>query len=80
MIKLRGAMNIVCALKPIDMRKSIDGLSMLVIERLQSQPMDAVFVFRNKSGDKVKLLYWDTNGFVMHYKRLERGKFKWPQL
>jgi transposase len=37
-------------------------------------------VFRNKSADKVKLLYWDRNGFVVHYKRLEQGRFKWPRL
>jgi transposase len=81
MIKIRGEQNIVCGLKPIDMRKSIDGLTMLVIEHLRCEPQESIFVFRNRGGDKVKLLYWDRNGFVVHYKRLEQGRFKWwPRL
>lgn len=62
---------------PCDMRKAIDGLSQLVIEYfgipLQSK---AIFLFCNRSKDKVKALMWDKNGFILHYKRLEQGRFK----
>lgn len=66
--------------KAVDMRKSIDGLSYLVCEELDSDPQSAsVFIFHNKQKDKLKLLYWHKNGFVMLYKRLEKGKFKFKQ-
>jgi transposase len=64
----------------VDMRKSIDGLSYLVCEELDSNPQSAsVFIFHNKQKDKLKLLYWHKNGFVMLYKRLEKGKFKFKR-
>ena len=63
--------------QPIDMRKSINGLSYLVSDlsnhNLQS---GSVTLFYNRSRDKVKLLYWDKNGYVLVYKRLEKGRFK----
>lgn len=63
---------------PVDMRKSINGLSFLVEAEFDCSPMsDALFVFCNRSRDKVKLLYWERNGFVLWYKRLEKHKFKW---
>ncbi|AFT71927.1 Transposase TnpB protein [Alloalcanivorax dieselolei B5] len=40
---------------------------------------DGVFIFRNKSGDKVKLMYWQRNGLMVSYKRLKQGRFKWPK-
>ena len=62
---------------PIDMRKSINGLSYLVSDLSNHSPQDgSLILFYNRSRDKVKLLYWDKNGFVMIYKRLEKGKFK----
>ncbi len=62
----------------VDMRKSIDGLAALVENNLELDPMqDAVFVFCNRSHDKIKILYWERNGFVLWYKRLEKQKFKW---
>lgn len=65
---------------PVDMRKSINGLSMLVAEELTSNPSNGdVYIFRNRANDKVKLLYWDRNGFILHYKRLCKRKFKWPK-
>ena len=64
-------------LSPVDMRKSIDGLSGLVMDLLKESPQSGhLFVFYNRARDKVKILYWDKNGFVMHYKRLEKGRFK----
>jgi transposase len=69
----------VCA-EPIDMRKSIDGLSMLVEPLLGMNALSGqVFVFVGKRRNKVKLLVWDRHGFWMLYKRLERGRFASPQ-
>lgn len=63
---------------PVDMRKSINGLAAIVESELESSPMSgALFVFCNRQRDKVKLLYWERNGFVLWYKRLEKHKFKW---
>ena len=62
-----------------DMRKQINGLTMIVESSFNLNPFDgAVFVFCNKARDKIKLLEWDTDGFWLHLKRLERGRFKWP--
>lgn len=67
------------ASEPLDFRKQIDGLSLYVQETLSLDPLSAhVFVFRNRARDKLKLLYWDSNGFCLLYKRLERGRFHWP--
>lgn len=64
---------------PVDMRKSIDGLSTLVAVELGRNPSDrCLYVFLNKARDKVKLLIWDRNGFWLLYKRLERQRFHWP--
>ncbi len=65
--------------EPVDMRKQIDGLALLVQEAMALNPFDqALFVFGNRQRDKVKLLFWERNGFVVWYKRLERERFKWP--
>ena len=62
-----------------DMRKQINGLTMIVENSFNLDPFDgAVFVFCNKARDKIKLLEWDVDGFWLHLKRLERGRFKWP--
>lgn len=65
---------------PVDMRKSIDGLAAIVELELERSPFaPALFVFCNRQRDKVKLLYWERNGFVLWYKRLEKQRFKWPK-
>lgn len=62
-----------------DMRKSIDGLAMIVSDVLALDPMSqAWFIFCNRPRDKLKILFWDTNGFWLYYRRLEKGRFKWP--
>ncbi|NTZ20725.1 transposase [Paenibacillus sp. JMULE4] len=62
-----------------DLRKSIDGLAILVKEGFDQDPFSpALFVFCNRERDKVKILYWDHNGFWLYYRRLERGRFQWP--
>lgn len=63
-----------------DLRKSIDGLAVLVQEVFQLSPFSpSLFVFCNRKRDKLKILEWDTNGFWLHYRRLERGRFQWPE-
>lgn len=65
---------------PVDFRKSINGLAAIVEKDLQLDLFKpSSFVFCNRQRDKVKLLYWDKNGFCLWYKRLEKHKFKWPR-
>lgn len=65
---------------PSDMRKSINGLSFLVVDLMQSDPVSGeLFIFYNKKLDKMKILYWDKNGFCLWYKRLEKHRFKLPK-
>jgi transposase len=79
MLTLPANTRIYLALAPIDMRRSFDGLSAVIIEVLQQNPLDGhLFLFRGKGGDKIKALIWDRNGFAIRYKRLEKGRFKWP--
>ena len=62
-----------------DMRKSITGLAVLAQDRLRQNPASgAVFAFRGRKGDRIKLLYWDGQGFCLYYKILLRGTFAWP--
>lgn len=63
-----------------DLRKSIDGLAVLVKEGFQLDPFSpCLFVFCNRKRDKLKILQWEHNGFWLHYRRLEKGTFQWPQ-
>ena len=62
-----------------DMRKSIDALAALVSQSFELDLFShSLFVFCNRDGDKLKILYWDHNGFWLYYRRLERGRFRWP--
>lgn len=62
-----------------DLRKSIDGLAVLVKEGFDLDPFSpCLFVFCNRKRDKLKILQWEHNGFWLHYRRLERGTFQWP--
>ena len=64
-----------------DMRKGFDGLSGLVGSSMERDPLSGdVFIFVNRRGDRMKLLLWDRSGFVLWYKRLERGTFEFPSV
>ena len=66
--------------EPVDFRKSINGLAVIVEQDMALSPyQESVFVFCNKQRDKLKILCWDQSGFVLWYKRLEKAKFKWPR-
>lgn len=63
-----------------DMRRSIDGLAALVQQSFRLDPFsNSLFLFCGKRRDRIKALYWEGDGFVLLYKRLERGSFQWPR-
>ena len=76
-----GPVKVFVATRPVDFRKGIDGLALAVQEMFGIDPFcGAVFVFRSKRADRIKLLVWDQTGMVLVHKRLEGGKFVWPQV
>ena len=79
MLTLSPAVRIYVATGATDLRRSIDGLAALVREHFNLDPLSGHwFLFRNRRGDRVKLLAWDQSGFWVCYKRLEQGTFAWP--
>ncbi len=79
MLTISPAVRIYLATGATDMRRSIDGLSALVRERFTLDPLSGhLFLFRNRRGDRLKILAWDRSGFWVLYKRLEQGTFAWP--
>ncbi len=65
---------------PVDFRKQLDGLIALVADTLPLNPASGqLFIFRSKSAKKLKMLWWDNNGFWLLYKRLEAGRLKFPR-
>lgn len=74
-----GQKRIYLACGETDMRKNINGLMTLVEGSFQLDPFDeAIFVFCNRARDRIKILEWDGDGFWLYFKRLEKGRFKWP--
>jgi transposase len=69
------------ATKPVDFRKGAEGLAALVRETMGADPFSgAVYVFRAKRADRVKLVFWDGTGVCLFAKRLEDGEFRWPKV
>lgn len=63
----------------MDMRKSINGLAAIVEQEMSLDPFaETLFVFCNRARDKIKILCWEKNGFILWYKRLEKQRFHWP--
>jgi len=79
MLNLALPSRVFVCTEPADMRRSFDGLAALVQQHLECDPLSGdLFVFRSKRGDRVKLLYWNDDGYALWYKRLEEGTFPWP--
>jgi len=77
---LPDSVRVYLAAGATDMRKSIDSLAAEVQEVLGLDPFSScLFVFCNRRRDKLKILYWERNGFWLCYRRLERGTFRWPK-
>ncbi len=74
------AQNIYIACGYTDMRKSIDGLAAVIQQQFHLDPFSkTLFLFCGKRRDRIKILLWEGDGFVLLYKRLENGNFKWPR-
>ena len=81
MIKLKEGAKIYVSVEPVDARKAIDGLTCLIPGKFNDNPQSGnLFIFFNKTKDKVKILHWDEVGFVLYCKRLEKHKFSAPKL
>lgn len=69
------------ATRPVDFRKGAEGLAALVREAMGADPFSgAVYVFRARRADRIKLIYWDGTGVCLFAKRLEDGRFRWPNI
>jgi len=81
MIKPVSGIKVYLASGNTDMRKSINGLSIIVESRFELDPFSGhLFVFCNKRKNNIKVLYWDRNGFCLWQKRLEKERFRWPDI
>ena len=80
MLSLPSSMRIWLCLRPADMRRSFDGLAALTRQVLLQDPMAGghLFVFVSRRADRLKILWWDGDGYALYAKRLERGAFHLP--
>jgi transposase len=78
-LRVPNQLQVFLCVEIVDMRKGFDTLAALVRETLQLDPLSGqLFVFRSRRGDRLKLLYWDGDGYALWYKRLEQGVFLFP--
>jgi transposase len=76
-LTLPPAVRVFLAVEPVDLRKSIDGLAAIVRNQWSGDVYSGhLYVFVSRRRDRVKVLFWDRSGFVVYYKRLERGRFR----
>lgn len=81
MLSLSATQRIYLAVEPVDMRKQFNGLWSLAAQQLREDPFGgAMFVFTNKTRDRLKILFWDGTGVWVLAKRLEKGRFSWPAM
>lgn len=79
-VKFPEDVRIFIACGQTDMRKSIDGLAAIVSQTFKLDPFqNALYLFCGRRRDRVKALYWEGDGFLLLYKRLENGSFQWPR-
>ena len=79
MLSIPRTTRVFLATSPTDMRKGFDGLFALVENVIREDPFSGhLFVFRNRKRDRLKVLWWDTDGLAIFYKRLERGNYQFP--
>ena len=77
MLALPASVRVFFATAPCDMRRGFDALGAMVRESFGDDPLSGhLFVFRSRRGDRLKILWWDRDGFVLWYKRLEKGTFR----
>lgn len=80
MLMFPAGLKVFVANQALDMRKSFNGIAALIQAQFGKSPTCGhLFVFTNRSGDKIKLFYWDRNGFVQWYKQLQKGRFRFPR-
>jgi len=81
MITLPSSVRVYLAAEPVDLRRGHDGLVAIVRSTWRLNPFDGhLFVFLGRRLDRVKILVWDRNGFVLYYKRLSQGRFRMPNV
>ena len=81
MIGVTGQGRIFLCTQDTDMRKSFDSLRGIIRSAMHLDPLSGyLFVFKNKRGDRIKVVYWDSDGFAMWYKVLQKGTFQFPDL
>lgn len=79
MFSVPGSVRVFLATAPVDLRRGFDGLAGLTREIVEEDPVSGhLFAFRNRRGDRMKVLFFASGGLCLFYKRLERGTFRWP--
>lgn len=79
MVTLPSSVRIFVAMEAVDLRRGFDGLAGATRSLIGQDPLSGhLFVFLNRRRNRIKILYWDRTGYLLLYKRLEKGTFEWP--